>query len=69
MSSSKKIDLQRDFAAGVYHSLQTGVTVSHSSIIRPSFVNCCPYFLLSGSILPLSPSLSQRGYTQTVCGW
>jgi hypothetical protein len=29
---SKKIDLERDFAAGVYQSLQTGDTVSHVGI-------------------------------------
>jgi hypothetical protein len=33
MSSSKNIDLYRDFAAGVYHSLKTGDTVSHVVII------------------------------------
>jgi hypothetical protein len=36
MSSSKKIDLQRDFAAGVYQSLETGDTVNRVSIFDPA---------------------------------
>ena len=35
---------------------------------RPSFVNCCPSNLLSGSTL-LPPSLCQSTVIQTVCGW
>jgi hypothetical protein len=38
MSSAKKTDLQRDFAAGVYMSLQIGdtvSTVSHVDILDP----------------------------------
>ncbi len=42
MSSSKNIDLLRDFAAG------------HVGI-RPIFANCCPSNLLSGSTLPHLP--------------
>ncbi len=37
MPSSNKIDLLRDFAAGVYQSLQTGDTVSHVGIFDPAF--------------------------------
>ncbi len=36
MSSSKKGDLQRDFAADVHQSLQTGGTVSHVGIFDPA---------------------------------
>ncbi len=32
LSSSKKIDLYRDFAAGIYRSLYTGDTVSHVGV-------------------------------------
>jgi hypothetical protein len=49
-----------DFAAGVYQSLYTEDTVM--LVFRPSFVNCCPSNLLSGSILPpprLPPSLCE----------
>jgi hypothetical protein len=35
----KKIYLQRAFAAGVYQSFQTGDTVRHVGIFRPSIVN------------------------------
>ncbi len=53
MSSSKKIYLQRDFAAGVYESLLTGDTVSRVGIFDPVlFVNSRPSNLLSGSTLP-----------------
>jgi hypothetical protein len=52
MSSSKNIDLTRDFGAGVYQSLYTGDTVSHVGIFRPSFMNCCLSTLLSDSTLP-----------------
>ncbi len=45
MASSKKIDLYRDSAAGVYTSLQTGDTVSHVGIFDPC------------KLLPISPSL------------
>ncbi len=54
MSSSKKIDLKRDFAAGVYQILYSGDTYSQSCwYFRPSFVNFCPSNLLSGSPLQL----------------
>ncbi len=36
MSSSKKTDLYRDFAAGVHQSLQTGDTISHVGIFDPA---------------------------------
>jgi hypothetical protein len=36
MLSSKNIDLERDFAAGVYKSLWTGDTVSHVGIFDPA---------------------------------
>jgi hypothetical protein len=36
MSSSKKIDLQMDFAAGVYQSLETGDTVNRVGIFDPA---------------------------------
>ncbi len=36
MSSSKNIDLYRDFAAGVYQCLHTGDTVSHVGIAVPA---------------------------------
>jgi hypothetical protein len=36
MTSSKKIELERDFAAGVYQSLSTGDTVSHVGIFEPA---------------------------------
>ncbi len=36
MSSSKNIDLWRDFAVGVYQSLQTGDTVSYVGIFDPT---------------------------------
>jgi hypothetical protein len=39
MSSSKYIDQQRDFAAGVYASLQTGDTVGNVGIFDPAL---CP---------------------------
>jgi hypothetical protein len=43
MSSSKKIYLQRDFAACVYQSLLTGDTVSRVGIFDPVFfVNSRP---------------------------
>ncbi len=52
MSSSKKIYLQRDFAAGVYQSLLTG-DISRVGIFDPVlFVNSRPSNLLSGSTLP-----------------
>jgi hypothetical protein len=35
MSSSKKIDPERDFAAGAYQSLQAGDTASHVGIFDP----------------------------------
>ncbi len=55
----RKIDLQRDFAAGVYQSLWAGYTVSRW-YFRPSFVNCCPSNLLSGSTLPPFPACVNR---------
>jgi hypothetical protein len=36
MSSSKNIDLQRGFAAGVDQSFETGDTVSHVGIFDPA---------------------------------
>jgi hypothetical protein len=39
MSSSKKVDLQRDFAAGIYQSLHIDIyvdTVSHVGIFDPA---------------------------------
>jgi hypothetical protein len=44
MSSSKKIDLQRDFAAGVYQSFQTGDTVGHVGIFDPNFISLSEIF-------------------------
>jgi hypothetical protein len=38
MSPSKKIDLKRDFAAGVYQSLKTDDTVSHVVIFDPALL-------------------------------
>ncbi len=46
MPSSKKTDLKRDFAAGVYQSLQTGDTVSH-----------VVFSTQLGELLPFQPSL------------
>ncbi len=53
MSSSKKIGLLRDFAAGVYQSLWTGDTFSHIGIFDP--VNFCLSLFLCSSTLPPSP--------------
>jgi hypothetical protein len=39
--STKKLTCKRDFTAGVYQSLY----------FQPSFVNCCPFNLLSNSTL------------------
>ncbi len=66
MSSSKKIDLLRDFAAGVYR------LEIHQSCwyFRPSFVNCCPSPLLSGLTFPPTPLPYVKKYTvytYTVC--
>ncbi len=36
MSSSKTIDLKRDFAVGVYQSLKTEDTISHDDIFDPA---------------------------------
>ncbi len=36
MLTSKNVDLERDFAAGVHQSLQTGYTVSHAGILFDS---------------------------------
>jgi hypothetical protein len=54
ISSSKKIDLQRDFAADVYHSLKTGDTVSHVVIFDPALLTIAP---LTFSLVQLSPPL------------
>jgi hypothetical protein len=50
-------------AAGVYQSLHTGDAMSKSCwYFRPSFVNCCPSNLLSGSNLPSPASLCEIAY-------
>ncbi len=36
MSLTKKTDLKRDFAAGVYQNLETGSTVTHVGIFDPA---------------------------------
>jgi hypothetical protein len=70
MSSSKKIDLCRDFAAGV-EFMFIGWRYSQScGSFRPSFVNYCPSNLLSGSTFhPLThlPCVKVQ-YIQTVYG-
>ncbi len=42
MSSSKQIDLRRDFAAGVYQILQTGDTFNHVGIFYPALLTVAP---------------------------
>ncbi len=42
MLSTKKINLYGDFAAGVYHGLQTGGTVSHAGIFDPALWTVAP---------------------------
>jgi hypothetical protein len=68
MSSSKKIDLLKDFAAGVY---QTGDPVSHVGILvfSTQVVNCCPSNILCGStLLPHFPVSKYSIYRQCVAG-
>ncbi len=36
MTSSKNIDLKRDFAVGVYQSLYTGDTISYVGVFDPA---------------------------------
>ncbi len=45
MSSSKKIDLERDFAAGVYESLWTSDAVSYVGIFDPALWTVAPLTL------------------------
>jgi hypothetical protein len=68
MSSSKKLFLQRDFAVGVYHSLQTGdsqfleYTFSHVGIFNSALrsvlspVTPLPFTLVQLSPLPPFPA-------------
>ncbi len=70
MSSSKNIDLQRGFAAGVDQSFETGDTVSHVGIFDPALWTVA---LLTLSLVQLSspsprPCLNNYTvYTYTVC--
>ncbi len=48
-------------------SLQTWDTVSHGWYFRPSFVNCCPSNLLSGSSLPPFPVCISIQCTRIQC--
>ncbi len=50
MSSFKKIDFEKDFAAGVIEFIDWRYSQSWW-YCRPSSVNCCPSCLLSGSTL------------------
>ncbi len=52
MSSPKKIDLKRDFAAGVYQSSCTGDTVRHVCFFDPALWTVAP---LTFSLVHLSP--------------
>jgi hypothetical protein len=44
--------MERDFAAGVYHSLWTGDKVNHVGIFDPALGTVAP---LTFSLVPLSP--------------
>jgi hypothetical protein len=48
--TSSKMDLQQDFAAGVYQSLMTGDTVSHVGFFYPTV---CTVALLTFSLVQL----------------
>ncbi len=63
MTSSKKIELERDFAAGVYQSLSTGDTVSHVGIFEPALWTVAPLTILSGPSLPPPPVLCELVYS------
>jgi hypothetical protein len=53
MTSSKKIDLSRDFAADVYQRVLTGDTVSYIGIFDPALWTVAP---LTFSLVQLPPS-------------
>jgi hypothetical protein len=57
MSSSKKIDLSRDFAADVYQRLLTGGTVSYVGIFDQALWTVAPQTFSLVQLLPSSPSL------------
>ncbi len=62
MSSSKNIDLEKDFAAGFYQSLWTGDTVSHVGIFDTAFRTVTPLtFSLVHLSHPSTPSLCRGG--------
>jgi hypothetical protein len=70
MSLSKKIDLQKNFASGVLSEFKfIDWRYSQSCwYFLPSFLNCCPSRLLSGSTLAPPPSQwISTVYSVTVC--
>ncbi len=71
MSSSKKTDLERDFAVGVYQSLKTGDTVSHVGIFGISTQRTIApllFYLVLLSHPPPHPCVKKyTAYTYTVC--
>jgi hypothetical protein len=69
MSSSLKIDLEKDFAAVCIRVYRLEIQ-SVNLVFSPSFVNCCSSNLLFGSPPPTPPlSCVKKYYIQTVSGW
>jgi hypothetical protein len=67
---STKNDLQRDFFGNCSSEIIHWRSSQSCWYFPPSFLNCCPSNLLSGTTLsPLPPSCVKVHYLQTVCGW
>jgi hypothetical protein len=67
MSSSKKVDLYRDFAAGVYQGFWIGDTVSYVGIFDPALKTVAPPTLSLVQLPPPFPVSKYSIYRQ--CGW
>ncbi len=69
MSSSKKIDLYRDFAAGVYQKKKSEDTVIHVNILDPALWTVSPLTFSLVQLFPLSYVNKYTLYTRIQCVW
>ncbi len=67
MSSSKKMTFEWTLRQVLFRVYLLEIQSVMMVLSRPSFVNCCPSNLLSGSTLPLPCVNKYTVYTCTVC--